>query len=40
MDVADKSLKETFDYSVEDAKFMQMAIDLSIANIDAGGGPF
>ena len=36
----EKSLKESYDYSAEDAKFMQMAIDLSIANIDSGGGPF
>jgi tRNA(Arg) A34 adenosine deaminase TadA len=35
-----KSLKESFDYSAEDARFMQMAIDLSIENIDSGGGPF
>ena len=36
----EKDLKESFDYSVEDAKFMQMAIELSIENIDGGGGPF
>lgn len=36
----EKSLKESYDYSAEDAKYMQMAIDLSIANIDSGGGPF
>ena len=35
-----KYLKETASYSAEDAKFMQMAIDLSIENIDTGGGPF
>lgn len=35
-----KSLKESFNYSAEDARFMQMAIDLSIENIDSGGGPF
>ena len=35
-----KSLKESSCYSDEDAKFMQMAIDLSIENIDTGGGPF
>ena len=35
-----KYLKETTSYSAEDAKFMQMAIDLSIENIDTGGGPF
>ena len=35
-----KYLKETTFYSAEDAKFMQMAIDLSIENIDTGGGPF
>ena len=36
----EKTLKETFDSSAEDAKFMQMAIDLSVENIDSGGGPF
>ena len=35
-----KYLKETTSYSAEDAKFMQMAIDLSIENIDTGGGTF
>ena len=35
-----KYLKETTSYSAEDARFMQMAIDLSIENIDTGGGPF
>ena len=35
-----KTLKESSCYSAEDAKFMQMAIDLSIENIDTGGGPF
>ena len=35
-----KYLKETTSYSAEDAKLMQMAIDLSIENIDTGGGPF
>lgn len=27
-------------YSLEDARFMQMAIDLSVENVDNGGGPF
>ncbi len=27
-------------YSADDARFMQMAIDLSIMNVDNGGGPF
>lgn len=27
-------------YSPEDARFMQMAIDLSVENVDNGGGPF
>ena len=36
----EKALKESFEFSNEDAKFMQMAIDLSIENIDSGGGPF
>lgn len=35
-----KILAETTDFSAEDRKFMQMAIDLSVANIDTGGGPF
>lgn len=35
-----KSLDEIKDYSAEDAKFMQMAIDLSVDNVDNGGGPF
>ena len=35
-----KTLKETAVYSAEDAKFMEMAINLSIENIDNGGGPF
>lgn len=33
-------LPETGDYSQQDATFMQMAIDLSIENVDNGGGPF
>lgn len=33
-------LPERIDYSLEDQKFMQMAIELSIENIDSGGGPF
>ena len=33
-------LPEIKDFSEEDRKYMQMAIDLSIANIDEGGGPF
>lgn len=36
----EKQLKETFDYSADDARFMQMAIDLSVENVDTGGGPF
>ncbi len=40
MNTADKCLRETADYSAEDAKFMEMAINLSIDNIDSGGGPF
>ncbi len=35
-----KVLAETNDFSAEDRRFMQMAIDLSVANIDTGGGPF
>ena len=40
MCAVDKCLKETTDYSAEDAGFMEMAINLSIDNIDTGGGPF
>lgn len=40
MECPDKYLKETVEYSTEDAKFMKMAIDLSVENIDTGGGPF
>lgn len=35
-----KTLKETKEYSADDARFMQMAIDLSVENVDNGGGPF
>ena len=40
MSTVDKCLKETYDYSAEDAKYMEMAINLSMENIDTGGGPF
>ena len=33
-------LPERNDFSDDDRKYMQMAIDLSIVNIDEGGGPF
>lgn len=33
-------LPEKQDYTVEDARFMEMAIRLSEENIDRGGGPF
>ena len=33
-------LPERQDFSEDDRRFMQMAIDLSIENIDEGGGPF
>ncbi len=33
-------LPERCDFSAEDREFMQMAIDLSVENIDSGGGPF
>lgn len=33
-------LPEKKEVSAEDARFMQMAIDLSIENINSGGGPF
>lgn len=39
-DIKRKSLEETHDYSAEDARYMQMAIDLSSDNVDNGGGPF
>lgn len=35
-----KELEETKQFTPEDAKFMQQAIDLSIENVDNGGGPF
>lgn len=35
-----KTLKESKNYSAEDARYMQMAIDLSVENVDNGGGPF
>ncbi len=37
---ARKSLAETDNYTAEDARYMQMAIDLSVENVDNGGGPF
>jgi cytidine deaminase len=33
-------LPEKTDFSDEDARYMRMAIDLSVENIDNGGGPF
>ena len=35
-----RTLPETNNFSSEDAKFMQKAIDLSLENVDKGGGPF
>lgn len=35
-----KPLVEQLTFSADDARFMRMAIDLSIENIDSGGGPF
>lgn len=35
-----KNMKESYDVSADDSKFMKMAINLSIENIDSGGGPF
>ncbi len=35
-----KSLAEAKDYNADDAKYMQLAIDLSVENVDNGGGPF
>ena len=40
MSSTNKCLQETTVYSAEDARFMVMAINLSIENIDTGGGPF
>lgn len=34
------SLAETLIVSEDDARFMRMAIGISLANIDSGGGPF
>ena len=34
------SLPEIYDYTAEDAHFMEMAIRLSEENVDMGGGPF
>ncbi len=41
-DMVDKQngLPERCDFSAEDREFMQMAIELSVENIDSGGGPF
>ncbi|MBR5819738.1 MAG: nucleoside deaminase [Alistipes sp.] len=33
-------LPERFDYTEEDARFMELAIQLSEENVDLGGGPF
>lgn len=33
-------LPERMDFSEDDRRFMQMAIDLSVINIEEGGGPF
>ena len=33
-------LPESEMFSADDRRFMQMAIDLSITNVDEGGGPF
>ena len=33
-------LPERLDFSEDDRRFMQMAIDLSVINIEEGGGPF
>ena len=33
-------LPEIYDYTAEDARFMEMAIRLSEENVDMGGGPF
>lgn len=35
-----KSLKESENFSNEDARFMRMAIEIADRNVDNGGGPF
>ena len=42
MDIKRKEdfLPERFDYPDEDARFMELAIQLSEENVDTGGGPF
>lgn len=35
-----KTLEESYHYSADDARFMEMAIELSDQNVDNGGGPF
>ena len=35
-----KDLSEKTDFSADDARYMRMAIRLSIENVDNGGGPF
>ena len=40
MSRTDKFLQESMNYPAEDSKFMKMAINLSIENIDSDGGPF
>ncbi len=35
-----KILEESFSYSADDARFMELAIKLSDENVDNGGGPF
>ncbi len=35
-----QEIQESTNFSAEDERFMQMAIDLSVENIDNGGGPF
>lgn len=40
MSKAEKGLRESLEFTAEDSRFMEMAIELSIENIDSGGGPF
>lgn len=40
MKIDTRELPESSDYSQDDERFMGMAVELSIKNVDEGGGPF
>ncbi len=40
VDFGPDTINEFKDYTPEDARFMQMAVDLSVENVANGGGPF